>query len=254
MGETMRISRALALAGIDSRRKCETYVQSGYVKVNGETVYDLGRQVDPETDVVFFRGEPVVFDERVYFVLNKPKGYVTTAADPHAKRTVYDLLPRALTHKASQPGSNRTRVFPVGRLDKDSTGLLLFTNDGDLANALTHPRYGAEKWYVAKLNRAFDPRDGKRLLGGVHLPEGFVKIQEFHKISQRVLRVMIREGKKREVRRIFSATGYKVISLCRVSFGPLKLGDLELGMGRFLKGPEVRDLKQFLTKKESRDD
>jgi len=250
----MRISRALALAGIDSRRKCETYVQSGYVKVNGETIYDLGRQVDTEADVILFREEPVFFEERVYFVLNKPKGYVTTAADPHAKRTVYDLLPRALTHKASQPGSNRTRVFPVGRLDKDSTGLLLFTNDGDLANALTHPRYGAEKWYVARLNRAFDLRDGKRLLAGVHLPEGFVKIQEFHTMSPRVIRVMIREGKKREVRRIFSAVGYKVLTLCRISFGPLKLGDLELGTGRFLKGAEVRDLKQLLVKDQSHQD
>jgi pseudouridine synthase len=242
----MRIARALALAGIGSRRGCEVYVTNGAIRVNGEVVRDLGRQVDPQNDEIVFRGRAVVSDRYVYFILNKPKGYVTTADDPYADKIVYDLLPKNLVRRTAKPAADRMRVFPVGRLDKDSTGLLLFTNDGELANRLTHPRYGIGKWYEARLNRAFDMRDAQVMMKGVSLSDGMAKAYECYKVTQRVVRVMIREGRKREVRRMFAALEYKVLELCRISFGPLLLGNLVPGEGRFLKAEEVRSLKKEL--------
>ena len=240
----MRIARALATAGIDSRRKCERYVTAGAVSVNGELVRDLGRQIDLERDTIEFRGRPLHFESYVYFVFHKPAGYTTTASDPHAKKTVYELLPRTLVSRSGRPAPRRTRVFPVGRLDRDSTGLLLFTNDGELANRLTHPRFGVGKWYEVRLDRALDPRDGRRLLEGIVIEGGKAGFEKIHRISRRVLRVLIREGKKREVRRMFEKVGYQVVRLCRIAFGPLVLGDLRPGSGRFLNPAEVRRLKK----------
>ena len=237
----MRISRALALAGVDSRRKCEVYVRNGAVRVNGEVVKDLGRQVDPENDAIAFRGKTVIFEKYVYFLMHKPTGYSTTAWDPYAKKTVFDLLPKRLAPRTVKRG--RTRVFPVGRLDKSSTGLLLFTNDGELANQLIHPRYGVGKWYEVRLDRAFDSRDGKRLIAGVRLREGLAKAEKYRPLTRRKLRVLLREGKNREVRRIFDKLGYEVIDLCRIAFGPLLIKGLPLGRGRFLTEIEVRKLK-----------
>ena len=238
----MRISRALALAGIDSRRKCETHVLNGAVQVNGKIIRDLGRQVDWEKDEILFRGRALRLQKYVYYVLNKPKGFSTTAWDPHAEKTVFDLLPGELAPRTVK--SHRTRVFPVGRLDRDSTGLLLFTNDGELANRLIHPRYGVGKWYEVKLSRALEPFDNRRLLEGVRLEEGWVKVQKLRKLSRRRLQVLIHEGKKREVRRIFEKLEYEVLELCRVAFGPLILGEMPVGTGRFLSNSEIAHLKQ----------
>ncbi|MBN1687722.1 MAG: rRNA pseudouridine synthase [Candidatus Omnitrophica bacterium] len=240
----MRIAKALALAGIDSRRKCERHITNGAVVVNGEVVRDLGRQVNPEEDSIAFRGRILYFEKPVYYVLFKPAGYTTTAHDIHADKTVYELLPRRLIKGSRQPKPSRTRVFPVGRLDKYSTGLLLFTNDGETANRLMHPRYGISKWYQVKLDRPFDPRDGKRLLQGVSLKEGLAKIEKFHPLSKRVMRVLLREGKNREIRRIFGRLNYEVLDLCRMSFGPLTLGGLSLGQGRFLNSNEIKELRK----------
>lgn len=238
----MRISRTLALAGIDSRRKCETHVLNGAVRVNGEIVRDLGRQVDPEKDEIVFRGRALHLQKQVYYILHKPKGYSTTAWDPHAEKTVFDLLPGELAPRTVK--AHRTRVFPVGRLDRNSTGLLLFTNDGELANRLTHPRYGVGKWYEVKLNRALGPFDGRKLVEGVRLEEGWVKAQKIRKLSQRRLQLLIHEGKKREVRRLFEKLDYEVLELCRVAFGPILLGEMPLGHGRFLTKAEVSYLKK----------
>jgi len=239
----MRISRALALFGIDSRRKSEEHVKNGAVIVNGEVVRDLGRQVDPETDEILFRGRPLSLPRSIYFILHKPAGYTTTADDPHAEKTVYDLLPRTLVRGTRHPGLGKTRVFPVGRLDRQSTGVLLFTNDGELANRLMHPRFAVGKWYEIRLDRTLDPRDGHKLLEGVRLDDGIAKAEKLHKLSKRNLRLLIREGKKREVRRLFEKLGYEVISLCRIAFGPLTLQGLPPGTGRFLTPQEVRTLK-----------
>ena len=239
----MRISRALAMAGIDSRRKCEVHVQNGAVIVNGVVVRDLGRQVDLETDEVLFRGRPVLLQKHVYYILHKPIGYITTAGDPHATKTVYDLLPRTLVPRTARPSQSRMRVFPVGRLDKDSSGLLFFTSDGDLANRLMHPRYGAGKWYEVRLNRAFELADRGRLLGGVKLEDGMAKAEKFRPLSRRTLHILMKEGRNREVRRLFEALGYRVLELCRVGFGPLMLGSLAPSEGRFLNNKEIASLK-----------
>lgn len=240
----MRISRALALAGLGSRRTCEEYVRRGIIRVNGEVVDNLATQVDPEVDVLQYRGKALEFKAAVYYMLNKPPGYTTTARDPHAKKTVYALLPKTLIQGSRQSLASRTRVFPVGRLDRGSCGLLLFTNDGELSNRLTHPRYGVGKWYEVKLSRAFDPRDGKRLRTGVRLGEGIVKAEKVRPMSRRTIRIMIREGKKREVRRIFYHLGYEVVHLLRISFGPILLGPLLPGRGRFLTSAEVAALRK----------
>ena len=240
----MRIARALALAGINSRRKCEAYISAGQVTVNGEIVRDLGRQVDPDKDEICFRSKQIRFENYVYYILNKPEGYMTTASDPYAEKTVFDLLPARLVPRTQKPMPSRTRVFPVGRLDKNSTGLLLLTNDGELANRLIHPRYEVGKWYEVKLDRALDPRDRTRLLKGVRLEEGMAKAERLRPLTKRSLQVLLCEGKKREVRRIFDALGYEVVRLCRIAFGPLLLGSLPLGTGRFLGHRDIQALRQ----------
>lgn len=254
----MRISRALALGGLDSRRKCETHVLNGAITVNGEVVRDLGRQVDPQQDTICFRGRAMQYGKSIYYLLNKPEGYTTTAADVHAAKTVFELLPRNLTSSTRQPQSGRIRVFAVGRLDRESSGLLLFTNDGDVANRLTHPRYGVGKWYEVRLNRPFEPSDRARLFEGIRLVDGLAKVEKLIVTSRRVVRLLIREGKKHEVRRIFDALDYAVVRLTRLAMGPLTLSSLPPGAGRFLRAPEIEALRKavFLDEAddESRDD
>lgn len=228
----MRISRALALAGIAARRKCEQHVLAGEVAVNGEVVKDLSRQVDPGKDRITFRGKPVAAESKVYYLLHKPAGYTTTVSDPHAEKTVFELLPKL-----------PSRVFPVGRLDRDSTGVLLFTNDGELANRLTHPRYEVGKVYEAKLDRPLEPAALARLRQGIRLEDGLARPERVELPAPGAVRLLLREGKKREVRRLFEALGYRVRALCRTSFGPLRLGNLPPGKGRLLTPQEIRSLR-----------
>lgn len=244
----MRIAHALASAGLGSRRKCEVFVTNGAISVNGEIVRDLGRQVDFETDTIMYRHKVLQVAPHVYYILNKPESYVVTAQDIHAKKTVFDLLPRQLVNQTRQSSSHRVRVFPVGRLDKDSSGLLLMTNDGELANRLIHPRFHVEKWYEVKLNRAWVPQDSNKVLNGFHSYDGILRLEEIRPISTRGLLVELREGKKRQIRRVFKRFGYEVIYLNRVSFGPLKLGKLGLGQGRFLTSFEAKELRQAVFK------
>lgn len=238
----MRISRVLALAGLGSRRACEKYVLSGKALLNGKAVFDLGRQVDLEKDKLVFQGKEIHLQAPTYFMVNKPKGFVSTASDPHAKKTVFDLLPPKMLNKRAVDSA--VRVFMVGRLDKESTGLLLFTNQGELANKLTHPKYGIEKWYEVKIDRPFQPEDEPKLIKGIWLSDGRSKIDKLQPVTETLLKVMLTEGKKREVRRLFAKLDYKVKSLHRVSFGPLQLKTLPLGAGRFLTSKEVESLKK----------
>lgn len=240
----MRLARCLALAGIDSRRKCEVLIKNGAVAVNGQVVRNVATEVDPDKDDILYRGRPLSVEQKIYYVLNKPEGYTTTADDPYNKKTVYDLLPSRLCARTARPSPAKVRVFPVGRLDKDSMGLLLFTNDGELANRLTHPRYEVGKWYEVKLGRAFDGRDNKKILEGVRLEDGIAKADKIQRMSPRIIRLLIREGRNREVRRIFDALGYEVVRLCRIAFGSLALGNLIPGHGRFLGKEEVKVLKK----------
>ncbi len=242
----MRIARALATAGLGSRRKCEELVTNGAISVNGEVVYDLGRQVDFEQDAIAYRNKVLSLAPRIYYLLNKPEGYVVTAQDEHAKKTVFDLLPRQLVASTRQASSNRVRVFPVGRLDKDSSGLLLMTNDGELANRLIHPRYHVEKWYRVRLHRAWQSRDRVKALEGFHSYDGFLRLEEVRPISPRMVLVELREGKKRQIRRVFQRLEYSVLQLQRFSFGPLKIGTLMPGQGRFLTSYEARRLRELV--------
>lgn len=240
----MRIAHALASAGLGSRRKCEVFVTNGAISVNGEVVRDLGRQVDFANDTIAYRSKILQAAPHVYYILNKPEGYVVTAQDIHAKKTVYDLLPRHLVNATRQASTNRVRVFPVGRLDKDSSGLLLMTNDGELANRLIHPRFHVEKWYEVKLHRAWEHADRNKVLNGFHSYDGILKLEDIRPISTRGVLVELREGKKRQIRRVFNRFEYEVVYLNRISFGPLKLGKLTLGQGRFLTSFESNELRK----------
>lgn len=240
----MRIAHALASAGLGSRRKCEVFVANGAVTVNGEVVQDLGRQVDFSKDTIAYRGKVLEPASSVYYILNKPEGYIVTAQDEHAKKTVYDLLPRQLVNATRQGTGRKTRVFPVGRLDKDSMGILLMTNDGELSHRLLHPRFHVEKWYEVKLGRAWDPADSRKVLNGFHAFDGFLKLEQIRPISKRHVLVQLREGKKRQIRRVFKKFGYEVVGLVRISFGPIKLGNLYPGGGRFLTAYEANELRK----------
>lgn len=240
----MRIARALALAGIDSRRKCEEIVSSGLVTVNGKIVRNLAQQVDTAVDDVRIRGSRVKPQQRVFYLLHKPVGYTTTVSDRFAKKTVFELLPRKLGAGNRGPAQHTRRVFSVGRLDRDSSGLLLFTNDGEMSNRLLHPRYGVSKWYAVVLDKPLTVEAAQKLMRGVFLEEGKARAEKVKGVGRKKISLMIREGKKREVRRICRKVGFKVLALHRTSFGSLKLGSLTVGQGRFLTDAEVRELEK----------
>jgi len=233
----MRLQKFLARAGVASRRGSEDLMTAGRVAVNGEIVTELGSKVDPRVDVVTVDGAAVeLADGPVYLVLNKPAGYLTTMADPQGRPTVADIVPR-------EPAG----LFPVGRLDKDTTGVLLFMTDGDLAHRLLHPKYHVEKRYIATVEGA--PSDGnlKRLARGIELDDGPTKPARIRRLAQSSLgtsvEIVISEGRKRQVKRMFLAIGHPVVVLHRASFGPVELGDLAEGLTRPLTGRELESLK-----------
>jgi 23S rRNA pseudouridine2605 synthase len=228
----------LSAAGLGSRRAVEELVRAGRVAVDGEVVQDLGRRVDPTRDRVTVDGSRVVLDERRrYWLLNKPAGVITTAADPSGRPTVVGLVP-------DQP-----RVFPVGRLDRDTEGLLLLTNDGPLAYRLTHARYGVEKRYLAEVERL--PADAPaRLRKGVELPDGPARPVRVRVVAgsgrRRMLEVVMVEGRNREVRRLLEAVGAPVRRLVRTAVGPIRLTGLAPGEYRALRPAEIRGLYQAI--------
>jgi 23S rRNA pseudouridine2605 synthase len=228
-----RVQKLLAAAGLGSRRACEQFIVQGRVAVDGRTV-TLGDKARPDQHITL-DGERVNTDPGlVYFLLNKPQGYVTTMHDPLERPTVMDLVP-------SDP-----RVFPVGRLDQDTEGLLLLTNDGDLTNRLLHPRYEVRKTYVAKVRGAVHRRSLRTLTAGVELDDGPARALSARVLGEAadesLVEVVIAEGRKREVRRLMGAAGLHVERLARVKFGSLELGETSPGKFRPLTGKEVRDL------------
>jgi 23S rRNA pseudouridine2605 synthase len=225
----VRLAKFLAHAGVASRRAAEGLIAEGRVTVGREVVTDPARDVD-EGSAVAVDGEPVRPERRVVYAVNKPKGVVSTAADTHGRPTVVDLLP-----------AEARRLYPVGRLDADTTGLLLLTNDGELANLLTHPRYGVEKVYRARV-RPPNP-DLQRLRDGVNLEDGPARAVRVRSVSPAVVELVLREGRKRQVRRMLAATGHDVVELERVRFGPLRLAGLAPGAHRRLTAPEVEQLR-----------
>jgi len=233
----MRLQKFLARAGAASRRGSEDLMTAGRVTVNGEVVTELGTKVDPAVDIVRLDGEVVRLEGGpVYLMLNKPGGYVTTMDDPQGRPTVASLVPIDV-----YPG-----LFPVGRLDLDTTGLLLFTTDGDLGFRLLHPRYHVEKRYEALVDgRLFDVELAP-LRSGITLDDGPCKPARVAVLEEGpVTRVecIISEGRKRQVKRMFQAIGHPVLELHRSTFGPLALGGLPLGKWRMLTDNEVRSLR-----------
>ena len=233
--DEIRLNKFIANSGVCSRREADTFIQAGVVTVNGQVVTELGTKVNVLTDDVRFNGERLKGEEKVYVVMNKPKGYVTTASDPHAEKTVMDLL------KGCQG-----RVFPVGRLDKATTGVLMFTNDGEIAERLTHPSYDKKKIYQVLLDHPLAQEDFDKILSGVVLSDGEIKADELEYIDEhdhRKLGIEIHSGKNRIVRRIFESLGYDVRALDRVYFAGLTKKGLQKGEWRYLSQGEVNILK-----------
>lgn len=234
----VRLAKYLAQSGVASRRKAEELIAAGLVQVNGETVREPGRKVDPDTDRVTVEGRAVApAQELIYLMMHKPAGYVTTVRDPWGRPTVMDLVPEKY---------GRFRLFPAGRLDQDTTGLLLLTNDGETALALTHPRYQVAKVYEALVKGVPRPGTLRRLRRGIRLEDGptlpakvdILGVEE----GNATLRITVYEGRKRLVRRMCRAAGHPVLALKRVAMGPLVLGDLPPGKTRSLRPAEVKSL------------
>ena len=237
----MRLNRYLAASGIASRRKCESIVKSGRVTVNGQRVTTPFCLLD-EDDLVCLDGEVVALaQEKAVIILNKPKGTITSVGDSRGQRTVTDLI-----------GEHNLRLFPIGRLDKDTTGVLLLTNDGDLAHRLTHPSFQIEKVYEALIAGQLSSAEIDRIEEGVDIGGG--EMGAAHVVSQKVskegdaedgstvVRLTLTHGKKREIRRIFSALDRHVEALRRVSFAGIGTGDLELSQWRYLQWDEIENL------------
>ena len=233
--DEVRLNKFIANSGVCSRREADTLIQAGVVTVNGEVVTELGTKVNIYTDDIRFNGERLKGEEKVYLVMNKPKGFVTTASDPHAEKTVLDLIKGC-----------SSRVYPVGRLDKNTTGVLMLTNDGEIAERLTHPSYDKKKIYQVSLDRALIQEDYESILAGITLSDGEVKADELEYIDEndrRKLGIEIHSGKNRIVRRIFESLGYNVKALDRVYFAGLTKKGLKKGEWRYLTEGEVNILK-----------
>ena len=233
--EVVRLNKFIANSGVCSRREADTLIQSGVVTVNGEVVTELGTKINILMDDVRFNGQRLKGEDKVYIVMNKPKGYVTTASDPHAEKTVMDLLKGC-----------PTRVFPVGRLDKNTTGVLMFTNDGEMAEHLTHPSYNKKKIYQVVLDAPLAEEDKEKILAGIELTDGVVAADELEYIDahdHRQLGIEIHSGKNRIVRRIFETLGYEVRALDRVYFAGLTKKGLKKSDWRYLTEGEVNILK-----------
>lgn len=234
--DAVRLNRYLANAGICSRREADVLIATGVVTVNGKIVTEMGYKVNP-TDVVTYGGVPIKNETKKYLLLNKPKDYITTMDDPQERRTVMELIRNAC----------RERLYPVGRLDRNTTGVLLFTNDGDMTAKLTHPKFEVRKVYHVTLNKKMTSEDYRMLNEGLELSDGFIKpdAAEFVGAGKFELGIEIHSGKNRIVRRMFEHLGYEVIKLDRVAFAGLTKKDLPRGKFRFLTEKEIGFLKML---------
>lgn len=234
----IRLNKYIANAGICSRREADTLIETGVVQVNGKTITEMGYRVKP-TDIIKYGGQLLKKERMVYLVLNKPKDYITTIDDPQKRRTVLELV----------QGACRERIYPVGRLDRATTGLLLFTNDGDLTKKLTHPKYGVRKIYHAELDKPLKNTDLQKITEGLELEDGLIKVDEISYVGNGAdktqIGIEIHSGKNRIVRRIFEHLGYNVRKLDRVMFGSLTKKDLSRGRWRLLSDAEVGMLKMI---------
>lgn len=244
IADEIRLNKFLAHSGVASRRKADELISQGLVKVNGKVVTEVGMKVNLR-DKVEFEGKEVQPERKVYILLNKPKGYITTTDDDKDRRTVMDLV-KSASVKLKLPYD--LRLYPVGRLDRNTTGVLLITNDGDLSLKLTHPSNSMAKVYKATLNKGLSQEHFEALLKGTELEDGMAKIDELAYVDSKngeVLGIEIHMGKNRIVRRLFEHYGYVVEKLDRMTFAGLTKKDLPRGKWRFLNEKEVRQLKHF---------
>ncbi|QKJ32335.1 rRNA pseudouridine synthase [Mucilaginibacter mali] len=235
----IRLNRYISNAGICSRRKADELIVAGVVSVNGEVISELGFKVNPQKDVIRYNGETLKREKMVYVLLNKPKDYITTTDDPQERRTVMHLVEKA----------SRERIYPVGRLDRNTTGLLLMTNDGDLADKLSHPRNSVVKLYQVELNKALTQGDLNKIGFGLELEDGFIKPDMVAYVTggtKREVGIQIHSGKNRIVRRIFESLGYEVVKLDRTIYANLTKKDLPRGRWRFLEEEEIIQLKHLI--------
>jgi 23S rRNA pseudouridine2605 synthase len=235
----VRLNRYIANSGICSRRKADELIEAGVVSVNGEVVSELGHKVDPAKDEIRYNGELLKREKKTYVLLNKPKDYITTTDDPQERRTVMQLVEKA----------SRERIYPVGRLDRNTTGLLLMTNDGDLADKLSHPKNGITKIYHVELNKSLSQGDLNKIQFGLELEDGLIKPDTVSYVtggSKREVGIQIHSGKNRIVRRIFEHLGYEVVKLDRVVYGNLTKKDLPRGRWRYLEEHELIQIKHLI--------
>lgn len=232
-----RLNKLLAHAGVGSRRHVESLINAGRVKIDGRVVRELGTKVDLAKHKIAVDDHPVKLERPVYWLLHKPRGYLCTNYDPARRPRALDLVPHI-----------PQRVYTVGRLDEASEGLLLLTNDGDLANRLTHPRFGVEKTYLVQVAGNPTPEDLQQLLKGIWLSDGHVKAKRVKRERRQGestwLRITLNEGKNREIRRMLARLGHKVIRLRRIALGPVELGTLAAGKSRRLTGVELAALRR----------
>nr|WP_262714058.1 pseudouridine synthase [Phaeocystidibacter marisrubri] len=231
----MRLNRFLSISGICSRREADKFIEAGLVTVNGKVITELGVKVKT-TDDVRYNGETIKAEKKVYLLLNKPKGFLTTMDDPKARKTVMELVGAAC----------KERIYPVGRLDRATTGVILFTNDGDVAKKLTHPSHGARKIYQVQLDKNLKRADFDAIIKGVELEDGVISPDALSYLDERSkshIGIEIHSGKNRIVRRIFESFGYEVVKLDRTSFAGLTKKGLNRGHYRFLRPDEINFLK-----------
>jgi 23S rRNA pseudouridine2605 synthase len=229
---SIRLNKYISNAGICSRREADELIASGVVQVNGKTITEMGFKVKP-SDIIKYGGQTLKKERMVYLILNKPKDYITTVDDPQKRKTVLELVQDAC----------RERIYPVGRLDRSTTGLLMFTNDGELTKKLTHPKYGVRKIYHVELDKPLKKQDFEQISEGLELEDGQIKVDEINYVGdgkdKSQIGIELHSGKNRIVRRIFEHLGYNVRKLDRVMFGPLTKKDLPRGRWRFLTPAEV---------------
>ncbi|MBJ6363481.1 pseudouridine synthase [Paenibacillus sp. GCM10012307] len=238
-----RLQKILAQAGVASRRKCEELILAGQVEVNGEKVSELGAKADPAVDVISVNGKVIKGEKKLYLMFNKPKGVITSAKDPEGRKIVSDFLKDI-----------KERVYPVGRLDYDTEGLLLLTNDGQFANLLTHPKHHVPKTYLATVKGVPHGTSLEQLAQGIQLEDGMTAPAELEyqdvdpEKKQATITITIHEGRNRQVRRMFEAIGHPVIRLKRIRFGELGLQNLQRGKYRHLTPKEVQELLAIAAK------
>lgn len=234
----MRLNRYLAWCGLGSRRKCESFIEAGRVAIDGIVIKSLSTYVNGQQNIVTVDGKQVVPPEKyIYILMNKPKGYVTTASDERRRKTVLDLLP------------DHFRVFPVGRLDKDTMGALLLTNDGAIAFRLIHPKFDVAKVYQVSLDKPITNQHVQKLQSGILLEDGITSPCQVRIIDEdrSKIEVILHEGRKRQIRRMLSSVGYNVVDLMRIQFASITITDLKPGEWRYLLDQEIVNLKTILS-------